>query len=316
MIELLVSLAVISILLSLILPIIQLANEAARQSACMNNLRQIGMALSESEASSGKIPSARIATKDVKYQRSVHVSLLQFLEQSALYEQYDAEEDGLGILKDPPTSKVNGPLLAARVAVYLCPSDPSHILRNSYRICSGTSPGMHETTDQPGVNQSLSGFRSKSGRKNPAFIDGRSNTVAFSERVAGDGHQSTYVPSTDIRTLSIKTHGLKTPSDVTDACNWPSLPDPKHVSFAGSTWLLSGYTQTWYNHILVPNAITTDCTDGGPESLGAYSARSYHDGSVNILLADGAIRRASNEIDLAIWRALGTVAGGEEIGDY
>lgn len=315
-VELLVVIAITSILLSLILPVLQLAKAAARQTACMNNLRQIGIAMGEAEAASGRIPASGSQTNLLRYQRSLHVDLLPFLDQAALFERYNRFEEGHGRTQDPPTSTANGELLSTKVEVFLCPSDPSQVLRNSYRICSGTSPGQHETTDQPTINQSLAGFRSKTGGKVAALKDGRSNTVAFSERVGGDGRPDVYSPWTDIRTLSIKTHGLRTPSDVTEACDWPSLPDPKHVSFAGSTWVLSGYTQTWYNHILVPNSPISDCTDGGPEANGAYTARSFHDGCVNILLADGAVRRASETIDLVVWRALGTVAGDEQVGDF
>jgi hypothetical protein len=48
----------------------------------------------------------------------------------------------------------------------------------------------------------------------------------------------------------------------------------------------------------------------------AVTARSYHTGIVNVLLMDGSVRSVSDQIDLTVWRALGTRMGNEVIGDY
>jgi prepilin-type processing-associated H-X9-DG protein len=47
-----------------------------------------------------------------------------------------------------------------------------------------------------------------------------------------------------------------------------------------------------------------------------YSARSYHTGGVNVLFADGSIHFIGNNVNVNTWRALGTIAGGEALGDY
>ena len=322
LVEMLVSLGLISILLSLLLPSVQSARESARQVVCINNLRQVGTAIASAEATQQRIPPAGRFFPDKRTRntkavnRSIHVGLLPFLEQSALFDRYHRLDSGWGILSDPPYSESNGELLQIRLPIFLCPSDPSPILRNSYRICAGTSPGLHETTNEPPSNQALRGFMWMTGFRDPQIVDGRSNTAAFSERVGGDGNSASYSSWTDIRTLSVKTRALKTPSDVQDACQLMSLRNPSHVSYAGFTWVLNGYSQTTYNHILGPNSDVSDCIDGGPESNGAYSARSYHIDHVNILLADGSVRQISNTVSVSVWRAIATVRGSEATSEF
>ena len=59
--------------------------------------------------------------------------------------------------------------------------------------------------------------------------------------------------------------------------------------------------------------ISVNENDGGP-TYGAFTARSYHPGGVNTLLADGSVKYVKSSVDGNTWRALGTIAGGEVIG--
>ena len=50
--------------------------------------------------------------------------------------------------------------------------------------------------------------------------------------------------------------------------------------------------------------------------MGPSQARSLHLGGVNVLFADGSVHFIANEIDMDIWRALGSIDGGETVGEF
>ncbi len=101
LVELLVVIAIIGILVGLLLPAVQAAREAARRMQCSNNLKQIGLAIHNYELANKRIPPGAVwngGTVDVTFGRfvgpinergSCHAFMLPFLEQQALYNQFD-----------------------------------------------------------------------------------------------------------------------------------------------------------------------------------------------------------------------------------
>src|SRR6186997_3302889 len=91
LIELLVVIAIIAVLIALLLPAVQAAREAARRAQCVNNLKQIGLALHNYHASYNSFPSgATVGYQDPGVEDgwinwSVHAALLPYLEMTPLY---------------------------------------------------------------------------------------------------------------------------------------------------------------------------------------------------------------------------------------
>ena len=92
LIELLVVIAIIAVLIALLLPAVQAAREAARRSQCVNNLKQIGLAMHNYHAQQNKFPGAAITNKQGKPLLSWRVAILPLLDQQGLYEKFKLDE--------------------------------------------------------------------------------------------------------------------------------------------------------------------------------------------------------------------------------
>ncbi len=89
-VELLVVFAVISVLLAMLLPALQGARETARRMSCLNNLKQLTLALYNYESSQKRFPAPCLLTStEESHGLSMHARLLGFLEQQYLDSQID-----------------------------------------------------------------------------------------------------------------------------------------------------------------------------------------------------------------------------------
>jgi prepilin-type N-terminal cleavage/methylation domain-containing protein len=129
LIELMVAIAVISLLLSMLTPAIQSAREAARRLQCSNNLHQLGVAFHEYESIYNCLPGGG----NHKY------AILPMLGLTAIYEKRN-----LAGWDSPLAWNV---LINDVIPVYLCPSDPAParigdsvitVATTNYAACSGT----------------------------------------------------------------------------------------------------------------------------------------------------------------------------------
>jgi prepilin-type N-terminal cleavage/methylation domain-containing protein/prepilin-type processing-associated H-X9-DG protein len=134
LIELLVVIAIIAVLIALLLPAVQAAREAARRAQCVNNLKQIGLALANYESLNGSYPPGSIkygsgVTIDCKNQRhhTFFALILGQMEQAPLYNSINfllGSWDTTGPYGDGVNSAAaNLTAYNTRVNAYLCPSD-------------------------------------------------------------------------------------------------------------------------------------------------------------------------------------------------
>jgi prepilin-type N-terminal cleavage/methylation domain-containing protein/prepilin-type processing-associated H-X9-DG protein len=198
LIELLVVIAIIAVLIALLLPAVQSAREAARRAQCINNLKQLGLAMHNYHTATNVFPmggSANlIALPNVYYQWSgwsMHSLMLGYMEQQPLYNAINfcftpAYTADFGVNFDV----LNTTVTLSKIATFLCPSDTyaGKSDNNSYHGCYGTDVNTcNWITDASGAMQSSGLFVHWNAYGIQAVTDGTSNTIAMGEALTGDG---------------------------------------------------------------------------------------------------------------------------------
>ncbi|HEX6984600.1 MAG TPA: DUF1559 domain-containing protein [Planctomycetaceae bacterium] len=329
LIELLVVIAIIAVLIALLLPAVQQAREAARRTQCRNNLKQIALAVHNyADTHLFFPPSACIAAASASNNGSwsVHGRILPQLEQS-----------NLGALVDLTTAwDFQTAIDGVKVPVYSCPSDP---LADTPRDPGSGRPKLYPTTY--GFNFGtwfvfdLTTGRGGDGLFHPnsrlAFrsaTDGASNTLLAAEVKA----YTPYGRNTPPADTAVPT-SPETVAAYIAACSDKKLSgsDPSkntgHTEWCDGRVHHEGFTTVFTPNTLVPYVDAGVLLDvnynswqegrlGGGPTYAAITSRSHHTGVANVALADGSVRGVSENIDLFVWRGLGTRAGGEVVSEF
>jgi prepilin-type N-terminal cleavage/methylation domain-containing protein len=291
LIELLVVIAIIAVLVSLLLPAVQQAREAARQTSCRNNLKQIGIALHNYLDTHRVFPPG--STNDIEQggwisnPRSRHIhswasQILPQIEQGNLHELIDYSVSSMHPL--------NLRVASAIIPVYRCPSytgpsystdanytvhSPQYAIRN-YAAMGATDVG-HIYGQNTGIFAPDGTIYPLSSNGPRDVTDGLSNTVLLVE--TREEKMSVWIDGGVGAVVAMPY----------DAGNGPT--------YAGAGHALNFQPYFEYSD---PRA--------------EYGPSSQHTGGAMHLLGDGAVRFISDSVDLGVYKALATRAGGEPIG--
>jgi prepilin-type N-terminal cleavage/methylation domain-containing protein/prepilin-type processing-associated H-X9-DG protein len=328
LIELLVVIAIIAVLIALLLPAVQAAREAARRSQCVNNLKQIGLAMHNYHDTRSVLPNGHYGYGWNDWNAAV--MMLPYLEQAPLYSSINFANTG-GAANPFDTQYVfNTTIFKSSLSVLLCPSDLDRVTNvfghGNYHGNSGTAPTAF--FDNYGHNAFNGLFASTVVNIKPIGFrdinDGLSNTAAFSEMVKGQGTDSS-IP--DATVPSSAPYQITSKGALVNGVYQDTLPNTAYadcnsatrannglagggIAFGAYWW--DGHPETGlYNHIMPPNSWS--CNDGNVNDYAAATASSRHAGVVNVLMADGSVRAIQSTINVTTWWALGTRAGNESI---
>ncbi|MBX3442924.1 MAG: DUF1559 domain-containing protein [Planctomyces sp.] len=308
LIELLVVIAIIAILVSLLLPAVQQAREAARRTQCKNNLKQLGLALHNYHDNLGCLPSGTGGNGF-----SPHARILPYIDQSPLFNIIDFNVS--------PNHANNLVPRMMNLPAFLCPSNTDKLPgnlggRNNYWTNTGTTVlnGMPSTVPgNPNFGMPVPDgvFFNSSKIKFRDITDGTSNTAMMSEKMTGDGSNGISSPRTD--TYQPGTY----PSNAEEAYQFCMAVDvndlsKQGISNIGVPWILGDNDSTYYYHTQPPNG--RSCRY--PPSRMASAANSEHIGGVHLLMCDGAVKFVNQSIDRVLWRAIGSRDGGEVISEF
>lgn len=346
LIELLVVIAIIAILVSLLLPAVQQAREAARRSQCKNNLKQIGIAIHNYHDTHSVFPPGYVsfgttdgsgpgwanidsATWDAAPGWGWGTMILPFLEQGTIYEAMDVDQ--------PAWATVNRNAIVSKLSVFLCPS---------------ATGGDDEFTVQDAAG-------------GPLVIGGSQVSLGRSHYVASHGQESCWGECgatltgeifTDIYNSTTATVTIN--GDVSKVADGPFYRNSntrfRDVTDGTSNTIFIGEhssalsDKTWVG--VIPGAFTHpqfSSPENGPDAAATLTLvhagpsggelditgfpiihpinfptyhvgqmYSQHRGGGQVCLGDGSVRFISENINLLTWAELSSIGEGETIGEF
>lgn len=297
LVELLVVVAIVGILIAMLLPAVQSVREAARRVSCMNNLRQVGLAILNFESANMLLPPGRVGCDDIGQQMPVSqcdpdltpeekngasgfVSILPQLELGALSNQLDIRNGGLWNRDiDDLEWWQNFPGKRSGIkeflSVYWCPSESGERESDVYR------PIIAAASSYAFSNGSL-------GPDNPAYVTKYRNDGAFiyhSQINLGkirDGLSNTFFAGEVVR---------------------PDIHESSNVwSYAISN---ADCLRT------TTNPLNTIPGDGIVVELRNGAFGSSHPNGSNFVFGDGHVSFIDDGIEMQAYRAFSTIDGGE-----
>lgn len=297
LIELCVCMIIIAVLIALTIYAVIYSREKARKVICLNNLRQIGLALNSYNSALGCLPLMNNGRSGFSPQSMI----LPNLEQMPVYNSINFDVMSF----DRANKTASGQYLS----VFACPSDyqfsnnkpvsnyPANV-GVKYQVSLKFNGVFNKRPDQP---VSLAGI-----------ADGSSYTSMMAEWVVGPSQGSPSDPIGSVYRTPKGLNGRDQFEQFINACEDDHVPLKKKGSgLKSGSWLQSGLDQTLYNHNIRPNGHS--CINGTMLFEGAWTASSRHSNGVNTLFCDGRVTFIKSTISIETWRALGTRDGGELI---
>jgi prepilin-type N-terminal cleavage/methylation domain-containing protein len=337
LVELLVVITIIGILIALLLPAVQAAREAARRMQCANNMKQLGLALQNYATANSTFPPSfclKPKADGSGYETlvgnngswSIQGRLLPFLEQANAYDRVrlDIAWDQQRATGVPTT----------RIAALICPSDVNDRVRlhtdgtpYTYPQNYGFNFGTWLVWDPVTGNGGDGVFYVNSRMNEAAINDGLSNTLAAAEAKAFTPYfRNTSDPGPTVPMSPSAIAGLASGAQFKLGAD--TNQNTGHTEWCDGRVHHSGITTVFTPNTVVPYAHSDGHTydvdynsrqegqNASQRTYAAITARSYHPGVVNTEYMDGSVRSISDAVDLAVWRALGTRAGGEVVAEF
>lgn len=331
LIELLVVIAIIAILISLLLPAVQQAREAARRTQCRNNLKQIGLAMHNYHDVYNGFPAGwSLDAANLNLQMWT-VSILPYMDQANIYNQWNQSVPNVneGALLGFGAADLQKIFDVAVIAIpaFICPSNPnSPDTPDNYGLDNGAgapvpfpitwSSARCDYSATSGIRGDFLNFYGVSGGNRHGVLsgddwekirnitDGTSNTMMVAERTGG----------TTIY------NGTRPYEPLNNYVGYPANPAVIQEQQGGG-WADFLIGENWIKGELVSNPGDPIAgPDGGPCAINCSNSRgnlhSFHTGSVQALIADGSVQTVSENVSAYVLGSSITILKGEIPGQF
>ncbi len=321
LIELLVVIAIIAVLIALLLPAVQAAREAARRAQCVNNLKQLGLAMHNYNSSVNTFPIGALGVRSptfyaavgdptgAKNRRTWAFMVLPYLEKGAMFQAIN-----FSLPFNPPTGAANNTVSETLIPGFSCPSDPTvnQIDQNNrregnYVVNWGNSNWAQNMITTSNAYNPFPGNPLMQGNPVPFLGAPFSMDKSFGIQNITDGTSNTLLMAEVIIGATKPTNLYEHRGDIyNDDYNCAMFNTYTTPNSTVGDWVANGYCRYPY--------MTNPVCAAAPQAQNSYNAaRSYHPGGINALVADGSVKFFKNSVNYVVWRALGSTMGGEVI---
>jgi prepilin-type N-terminal cleavage/methylation domain-containing protein/prepilin-type processing-associated H-X9-DG protein len=321
LIELLVVIAIIAVLIALLLPAVQAAREAARRAQCVNNLKQLGIAMHNYHDTVGSFPTSfwrntqvpgtnpRIA--DNTNRHSWLTMILPYIEQTNVYNSMNFLVGVGGNGPVGPTGPsvnsgaINDTATMSVINVFMCPSDPSPNISSFQRVDQGVGKNSNS-----GPKLDYAGNFGDNHNDDPNWWTFPNLPFARDNGYGEDNSQTGIMcrsgGTTSMRDITDGTSNTFAAGEVLyETCDWWTWANPN-----GSTCGTS--CPICYMRVKTHNFDAGSAIDSFNWRVG-FGFRSQHPGIVNFLMCDGSVKAIKCSISRITYRALSTRGLGEII---
>lgn len=320
LIELLVVIAVVAVLMSLLLPAVQQAREAARRTQCRNNLKQIGLAMHSYHDAHQTFPPGFVPFLISDYNQLVNsifasswawpVTILAMMDEANLYERLVSTDPG----PDTPFPVVPGNELDISLPEFLCPSDASPP-RSMY---GGWGDGVQHLAD---------GYQKSNYAACGGFYGDTSSSIAWRD-LQPTNHRGVFNVASRTRIRDI-TDGTSNCLLIGEAKMLPSV-NPAFDEASDTPIWIRAHAQSYRgapSNLLTPQSVmrytryepmlTSFAPFGyGINSNSRYCFSSSHSGGAQFVFADGSVHFLSESTNQTLYQNLSTKADGNIVGQF